>query len=195
MKGAGTQDATRDNAVAQTWLELDARARVVLDTAGHRIWSNTYADALLAEGHGISLRDGALHFATPQAQRDFDLFLTRLSTTTAAIILEPHPGEGALVIRGWRVADDPEGQAWIEITRDDVGRPLQYVDFERVFRLTPAEHRAALALLDGKSAAEIATAHAVSLETVRTQIKSVYAKVGVSHRDGFHSRMRHYLLH
>jgi len=47
------------------------------------------------------------------------------------------------------------------------------------FDLTPAQARVAAALAEGLSAAEIASEHAVSLNTVRSQIQSVMGKLGV----------------
>ena len=45
-----------------------------------------------------------------------------------------------------------------------------------VFGLTPAEARAAVAVLDGGTVAEMAERLAVSDNTLKTQLKAVYAK-------------------
>lgn len=45
--------------------------------------------------------------------------------------------------------------------------------------LSPAETRTVLALTEGQTAKEIATTHGLSIETVRTQIKSAMSKAGV----------------
>lgn len=51
--------------------------------------------------------------------------------------------------------------------------------------LTPCEAEVAMHLLDGATASEIAAIRRVSLETVRSQIKSVYGKLGVERRGQF----------
>lgn len=51
--------------------------------------------------------------------------------------------------------------------------------------LTPAEARVAIALLEGSSAREVANYLGVSFNTVRTQIKEIYAKLGVNSRANF----------
>ena len=51
--------------------------------------------------------------------------------------------------------------------------------------LTPAEARVAITLLEGSSAREVADCLGVSFNTVRTQIKEVYAKLGVGSRARF----------
>ena len=48
------------------------------------------------------------------------------------------------------------------------------------FRLTPAEARVALHLIDGGDIASCAEAAGVSPGTVRTQLKSIFAKTGVN---------------
>lgn len=51
------------------------------------------------------------------------------------------------------------------------------------FELTPAELDAAIHIADGKTFAQIATSSERSTETLRSQAKAVYAKVGVSNRE------------
>ena len=46
------------------------------------------------------------------------------------------------------------------------------------FELTPAEARVAVALSEGKSAAEVAAERMVALGTIRNQIKSLLLKTG-----------------
>jgi DNA-binding CsgD family transcriptional regulator len=51
--------------------------------------------------------------------------------------------------------------------------------------LTPAEARVAIALLEGGSARNVADYLNVSPHTVRTQLKQIYAKLGVDTRARF----------
>ncbi|TXT23049.1 MAG: LuxR family transcriptional regulator [Gallionellaceae bacterium] len=53
------------------------------------------------------------------------------------------------------------------------------------YGLTPAEARVAIAMLEDKSAREMADELGVSFHTVRVQIRQVYAKLGVNTRAGF----------
>lgn len=50
-----------------------------------------------------------------------------------------------------------------------------------VLDLTPAESRVATGLASGLSPVQIATEHGVSVHTVRTQIRTIYKKLGVRH--------------
>lgn len=56
---------------------------------------------------------------------------------------------------------------------------------QRTYGLTPAEVRVAIALLEGSSAREVADYLNVSPHTVRTQLKQIYAKLGVDTRARF----------
>lgn len=56
---------------------------------------------------------------------------------------------------------------------------------QKTHGLTPAEARVAIALLEGSSAREVANYLGVSFNTVRTQIKEIYAKLGVNSRANF----------
>jgi DNA-binding CsgD family transcriptional regulator len=54
-----------------------------------------------------------------------------------------------------------------------------------LYGFSPAEARVAMALLDGENAAEIGDRLRVSRETVRTQTKAAYAKMGVRRQGQF----------
>ena len=56
---------------------------------------------------------------------------------------------------------------------------------QRAYRLTPAEAKVAMAMLEFVSAKDVADALALSHHTVRTQIKQIYAKLGVDTRTRF----------
>jgi DNA-binding CsgD family transcriptional regulator len=49
-----------------------------------------------------------------------------------------------------------------------------------VFHFTPTEARIAQALANGQTIAEIATAHRATLQTVRKQLKIIFAKTGTN---------------
>ena len=64
--------------------------------------------------------------------------------------------------------------------RDQSRSAVAAVTMRELFRLTPTEARIAHALAHGKSIAEIASAHRASRETVRKQLKTVFAKTGTN---------------
>lgn len=66
------------------------------------------------------------------------------------------------------------------ITDSDGIQPPSASTLRLVYDLTPAEARLAMALRGGTDLAAYASAAAISKETVRNQLKSVFGKVGVS---------------
>ena len=57
--------------------------------------------------------------------------------------------------------------------------PTVIATLARDYGLTPAEARLAIALSNGQSLRDIADQHALSKETVRTQLRTVFDKTGV----------------
>ena len=57
------------------------------------------------------------------------------------------------------------------------------------FDLTPGEARVAVALVRGEQLNGIAAEHAVSINTVRTQLRAIFAKTGVARQSELVSLM------
>lgn len=168
-------------------LDRSPQAMLLTDAAGRIRHSNRAAEALLTgEGGGIVSRRGVLTTRCVQYAR-------KLAALIACAAGRNEPIGGSMAI------DDPsigpqvyvsvapasaargcdsrsEGGAIVCVTarRSSFGnRRRQLRD---LFGLTEAEARVALSLLTGASPAETATAHAVSLNTVRTQISRILEK-------------------
>lgn len=70
--------------------------------------------------------------------------------------------------------------AAILFIRDPEQPPLPSLTLKEIFGFTPAEAAIASALADGKTVEDIATSYGVSLNTVRTHLKTVFAKTGTN---------------
>lgn len=70
--------------------------------------------------------------------------------------------------------------AAILFIRDPEAPTMSKLTLQSVFGLTPAEASIASALADGKALNEIAAAHAITQNTVRTHLKKILAKTGTS---------------
>ncbi len=106
----------------------------------------------LAAGGGLSIsrKKGSALYVLISSARDFQVDLA-------------HP------IRAIVFISDPEQKA----------RPAQEI-LRAIFGLTPAECRVALLLGDGKTPREISHLLAVSANTVKSQVSTIYAKTGTS---------------
>lgn len=61
-----------------------------------------------------------------------------------------------------------------------VAVPLSGTELMRIFPLTPAESHIAISIASGKSAQQIADSNGVSINTVRSHIRSIFKKTGTS---------------
>ncbi len=69
-------------------------------------------------------------------------------------------------------------EAMLLVARPSYGREMVRSALQSLFQLTPAEASLAEALYEGRSLDEIADTNAVSIHTVRNQLKSAFAKTG-----------------
>jgi DNA-binding NarL/FixJ family response regulator len=80
--------------------------------------------------------------------------------------------------RGWPVMSDADRRHWLDLDRGRLHRSRQ--EQRVISELTPREHTVLQRLARGHKAAVIAAENGVSLETVRSQIRSIRVKLGVS---------------
>lgn len=73
----------------------------------------------------------------------------------------------------------PVAYAMIVLSDPDLQPEFRWRLLGRQFRLTPAEIRLCRALAEGLGVADYCSRHGVSLNTARTQLKSIYAKTDV----------------
>ncbi|MAT92436.1 MAG: helix-turn-helix transcriptional regulator [Halioglobus sp.] len=167
---------------------------IILDEQGRLLSCNHIADALLQAGNGIALRDGRLHSEGRDINRELQEALTTIiraqqqgetslvralrvprqdARPDLGLIIRPAPGalgsEGEGIPAAAVFISDPERE---ESTSQQVLADL--------FSLTPAEARLATLLAQGMSLAEVSSAQGISQHTARAQLKSVFAKTGVS---------------
>lgn len=180
-------------AATQT-MERSALGFLVVDGRGRVLRQNPAATAMLARGDGIAVRDSRL--VCLRAEDDARLRAgiaaaaetsLRDGTGTGAVVsaprgplrrpytitISPISGDGLLFTRhGGAVAilvEDPE----LEPRPDTVA-------LQRTYGWTPAETRVALGLVDGLKAADIARRHGTTLNTVRSQVRLLLQKTGVT---------------
>jgi DNA-binding CsgD family transcriptional regulator len=171
-------------------LDFVTTGLVLLDAHGKCLLANKTAKALLDQRNGLFLSHGtlsttstiesaALHEVISSAispthgfdhQRKRATLISRknarsLQLLTAPLRREHGSGSGRAV--ALLFISDPEQKA---------AAPSEILQV--LFGLTSAEARLAIALLDGRSLSEAAECHNVSLETVRSQIKSLFQKTG-----------------
>jgi DNA-binding CsgD family transcriptional regulator len=162
--------------------------------------ANASAQRLL-QAHGqLRLQAGALVLASPQCHHELLLALRRLRVGGAQSYRDDAPASARAIVR----VGAPDGGHFLALvvsrlhpdeTMGAFGpRELAMVlvhDLRRrtpvdrflaaaIFGFTPAEAAVAVAVAEGRAPAEIAAEHRVARSTIRAQLNSVFAKMGVS---------------
>jgi len=169
-------------------------ATIILDEQGRLLNTNAVARALLDEADGLSQRNQRLHIDGRELNR-------ALQEALDAIVRSRHGGETSvvralriprsagrsdlgLVIRPVPTSEWSEGQSSpcvaVFISDPDLRESASQQALAELFGLTPAEANLALLLARGLSLAEVSEAQNISQHTARAQLKSIFAKTGVS---------------
>lgn len=151
-------------AAALTLLESFAAGIVIIRGDGSIAWANREGESFAA--------DLELEWMMRRLRRDSEQ-PQMVRRDDGLLMLTPIAIEG----RG----DDPAAPAFaviIQRLHDDVVGTAAGT-LERLFGLTPAEARVAIAICSGRTAAEIAEDQCVTYATVRSQLKSVFSKTGI----------------
>ncbi|WP_116365175.1 helix-turn-helix transcriptional regulator [Parahaliea mediterranea] len=171
-----------------------AVATIILDETGRVLNTNALAKALLEERNGLLEKDQHLQVGSRELNR-------RLQEALTTVIRAQQRGE-ASVVRALRVARSDghadlglvirpipssewgEGQASpcaaVFISDPELRESASQNTLGELFGLTPAEANLAILLSRGLSLAEVSEAQNVSQHTARAQLKSIFAKTGVS---------------
>lgn len=187
-------DASAVNEMARVWLEYDAAPRVIVDEDLRIAWANTAARSALARARDLENRGGFLRTIDRGQQEALDAFVAGSGVGVSSWCLPRADRDGHVLFRAQRLAWEQAPVFGVLFYGSGSDFRSRYVDLERVFGLTPAEHRVLLDMLDGFEADRIAEGSGVSIETVRTHIRRIYAKVGVRSRERLFSRMRPYRI-
>ena len=169
-------------------------ASIILDEQGRMLTTNAVGRALLDQGEGLSLRDGHLHIEGRNINKELQEALTSIireqlhgETSVVRALRVPRPGgrsDLGLVVRPVPASQWSEGQvspsAAVFISDPDLQESTSRPILGALFELTPAEANLATLLARGLSLAQVSVAQNISQHTARAQLKSIFAKTGVS---------------
>ncbi len=166
-----------------------------VDMDGSFAWMNRMASRLLHAGEGLEVRDGRLAARDSDTDQTLRHAMTNLIENRRRVQALPIPRAGRLPLglvltrrpkaptlpRGEPIGTiaimDPERQ----FSADSDQASAQTAPLLRqLYGLTDAEARLAVAITAGSTPQQVADRSGRSLETVRTQLKGVFRKLGVS---------------
>jgi DNA-binding CsgD family transcriptional regulator len=176
---------------------------VLCDFAGRIVALSAPAERLLQDGGLVVSRGGSLHAAEPRSDRELQAAIARAAAAgpTANLILASRAGVVLLSSADGRravsadVAPMALGPAAFGLPARVMvllGGAVAGASDETLMQLglTRVEAEVARALADGLKPSAIAEQRGVGLETVRSQIKSSFAKLGVNSRAELTARLR-----
>ena len=169
-------------------------ATIILDEQGKLLNTNAIAKAMLAEGDGISLKGPHLRIdgrdtnsRLQEALRSVISAQQKRETSVVRALSVPRGAgrsELGLLIRPVPTSQWSEGQsspcAAVFISDPDLHDGASQHVLRELLGLTPAEANLAILLARGLSLAESSETQNISQHTARAQLKSIFAKTGVS---------------
>lgn len=167
---------------------------VMLNDEGKVLNNNTMASQTLAEKDGLSVRKQQLHISNSQQDKELQQLLANFTSQAAdskpavaeAMRISRPSGKAdlGLVIRPIPTSEWSEGESFPTIAVF-ISDPEQQTEtsqqvITRLFGFTPAEATLAMLLARGLSLAEASEQQSISQHTARAQLKSIFAKTGVT---------------
>lgn len=171
-----------------------AMATVILDEQARVLNVNPVAQLLLDQADGLSLKGQHLQVAGRDTNRELQAALETIiraqqqgqPSVARALRVPRSAGRSdlGLVVRPVPVSEWSEGQsspcAAVFISDPDLHESASKQSLGELFELTPAEANLAILLARGLSLADVSEAQNISQHTARAQLKSIFAKTGVS---------------
>lgn len=187
-------EQSRTAELALYWIDRDLMPRVIVADDLAILWSNVAGRALLAQKRDLEERNGILATVDRSRQPALAQFITRSEVAVSSWAFKRSDGDGHLLFRAQRIDWGGGGMFGICFFGSGSEFHVRYADLDTVFGLTPAEHRVLLDMLEGFEADRLSEIHAVSIETTRTHIRNIYAKLQVRSREGLFHRLRPYRI-
>ncbi len=177
----------RDLHVLARVVDLLDDAVLIVDARGVLVHRNVRGTALLAREVARVDDEGRLTFADPNVATFFARVLEDrlVLPATRALALDPNglPRSSLFVER----LDDEHLVLWIRTSEPLPWRARHWV--AETFGLSGAEARLIVALTEGLTPPEAAERFGVALGTVRVQLRSIYAKLGVKRQSEIVARV------
>ncbi|MFC7499032.1 LuxR C-terminal-related transcriptional regulator [Enterovirga sp. GCM10030262] len=177
------------------WADRDPLPRAVVDSHLNLLWTNRAAEALLARRDCLTNHKGQLCFADRGRQETMIEFIDGTGKDLNSFCLPCADGDEHLLFRVQEIGRSVGGRIFGMIFFPSVsGFTAKFANLDKAFQLTPTEYRVLRDMLEGNTADEVARHLSVSIETVRSHIRQLYAKLNVTSREGMFHRIAPYRL-
>ncbi len=174
--------------IAAEWLGVDLCPRLILAHDRTIRWTNARAREILAQVPTVLVAQERLSFRHAVDESRFGEFLEGNDEALRTTAIAFDGGASHVVFRARYIAR--YDNFCVEISLDHAGHSPKLANIAQVFGLTSSEAKTAVALFEGESVTGIASLHKVSVGTVRTHVRQIYAKLGTGNREQFFRRLQ-----
>lgn len=175
--------ATRAEESMRGTYNVLGQAVITLGLDGRVLHHNVAAEALLQEGDAIRLRSGEVEAVVPGDRTQLAAAIKRARTADreqATSLLVGRKGGGYCCVSVLRSFALPAPQIVLLISCSRLSDPNLSSTVRSLYALSHAEADIAIALAEGIAIAEVAAQRRTSIETVRSQVKAIMAKLRCS---------------
>ncbi len=165
--------------LAARWLWRDGRPRAAVGRDLSILWCNPAARRRLVEPSPLVIRNDHLCSAQGIETAGVDTFVTSLDSATTRLHVMDPDSDRSVLLTAWADTIDGHQIAFIEFALRDLPFGAQQSGMAQAFGLTRAECRVVDALAVMVPPSEIATRLGVSVHTIRTHVRRIYAKLAV----------------
>lgn len=170
------------------WCEASTTPAVVVDRDGVLLWANRSGAAFVRANAVIRLVNGRVATTDPTQDADLRRFIRDLGDEPGVWVCKSDGGH--VLVRG-DISDPPGLPRAVGLSFFPAKEAPDYLwaDIRQVFGLTGAEASVVRRLMEGHRVEVISGNMNVSVETVRTHIRRIYNKLGVSSREELFSEI------
>lgn len=174
----------------------ERKARLIVDKAMMLVWANGPAWELLTHGSPIALADNGTVIPRLEALRGRIEQAMRSPVEESLFVIEGSDDIGSdLLVRLERLPESGgKGHFGLQLIRHAPTADGWSETLARHFQLTPKQTEVLTRMISGESGEDIARAMRISVETVRTHVRDVYAKLRVSSREELFVRVRPFYM-
>lgn len=178
---------------ATSALDVFSYPVVIVDSQRRIVMANAVAESLLSKRAGISARNGMLVAVRPNDDAALGHAIelatgskqgaSRIAVPFTLVVGTNQRYHGGVFPLG---PESPLASPWrrplalIAVSNPDAGQTWGPREMQKFFAFSPAEARIALALAHGQTLADAASQSGITMNTARSQLKSVLRKANVS---------------
>lgn len=181
---ASTADSNRIDALTHAYLYGMAYPVLLIEIPDATLlWANEAAEDFLVDGGALVRSGNRIAAADRSLQPGFNSFLSRGESDGCWLMASADASSAVLIRKAAVDGDGGRGAIMLVVYGPAHRARFMEPDVSPLYGLTPTEGRILQLLCSGHPAERITRSAGTSIETTRTHIRRIYAKMGVSCRE------------